>query len=109
MQPRGKLQGKLIVKAGERIGNSVAGAWDMYDVYLGPGTDQSMDRKNEQAIIWRGHFKGVPYVNSVLVIGVDDDVGKVMTFIEDGTHDGKCLVIENVVGLGLWLNGTLET
>ena len=103
------MQGKLIVKVGECIGNGVAGARYIYDVYLRQGTDQSINCKNEQAIIWCGHFERVPYVDGVLVIGVDDDAGKVMTFIKDGARDSKCLVIENVVGLGLWLNGTLET
>ena len=103
------MQGKVVVKVGECIGNGVAGARYMYDTYLRPGTNQSIYHKDEQAVIWHSHFKRVPYVDSVLVIGVDDGSGEVMTFIEDGTRDSKGLVIENVVGLGLWWHGALKT
>ena len=50
-------------------------------------------------VIQCSHFEGVPYVDSVLVIGVDDNAGEVVTFVKDGAHDGKSLIIENVVGL----------
>ena len=77
----------LIVKSGERIGNSVADAGHMHDTYLGLGTDQLVYRKNEQIVIWCSCFKGVPYVDSVLVIGVDHNVGEVVTKRDDGSID----------------------
>ena len=93
------MQGVLIVKSRECNGNSVVDAGHMHDTDLGPGTDQPVYCKNEQMVIWCSRFKGVPYVDSVLVIGVDHNAGEVVTFVEDGTGDGKSLVIENVVSL----------
>ena len=92
------MQGKFVVKAGEGIGNGVAGARDMDHANLGPGTDQSIDHKNKQVIIWRGCLEGVPYVDSVLVIGVDDDAGEVVTFVEDGArcHTVKRFPTKNI-------------
>ena len=65
------------------------------------GTDESVYGKDEELIVGSSGFKGMPDVDCVLVVGVKDDLRKVMMFVEDRARDSEGFVIENVVGLVL--------
>jgi hypothetical protein len=65
------LQGECIVKTGQGIGNNVIDARNMKNPSVGVMFNKGIDGADECCIIRGGGFEGVPYINSILVVGVN--------------------------------------